>query len=111
MIAPLVITPGELATIRGEYEDIRNRNGAGAQFNPDALAALVLIERLLGSYEALLPEALLSGQEVHVDLGIYLNLAMHDWVDVPDSVLQVRVYRQETAGSLWLRRKPDPEPS
>lgn len=41
------LDPSALAAIRAEYQEIRDRNGGDAIHNPDALAALWLVEKLL----------------------------------------------------------------
>ncbi len=42
-----LITPKEMDGIRAEYQRLRDRNAGDAVQNPDALAALALVQRLL----------------------------------------------------------------
>ena len=100
------MNPDELATIRDEYEEIRNRNGGDAQHNPDALAALSLVERLLadadGWGESWMEEAVFfGGPDPENCAKVLVDGPGLDVRDVWDHVDNAGLARREVRAYRW----------
>jgi hypothetical protein len=109
------LNPDGLAEIREQYQEIRDRNGGDAQHNPDARAALSLVERLLadadGWGESWTEEAVFfGGPDPENCAKVLVDGPSLDVRDIWDHVDNAGLARRDVRAYRWeVTYEPDDE--